>query len=129
MTTSFFRLYSEAIHQASASNDVVENLKTAVERGTTMYFCTRTHMMEPEALEMMLNFHIATATWLVQIATNCDSSYPIPFHPISFPLSENVPSYMACVPEFIVDNVADFMTFLLRISPRTLEVGNNHVIS
>lgn len=116
------RVYSDAVQQARGSDEVVQGIRNAVERGTTMYLSSRAHMMEPQTLEKMLNFYIATATWLVNVSTSGDHSV---FHPVSFPLPDHVPTCVSCVPEFIVDNVADFTSFLHRFSPQTLEMAGS----
>ena len=44
------------------------------------------------------------------------------FTGIEFPLSEDVPAAMACIPEFTADNIIDFMLFLKRFQDGVYEV-------
>lgn len=76
-------------------------------------------LTEPTLLEMSLNFHIATATWLAQVAVTSDVKS---FEPIKFPLPEQVPTALGYVPEFIMGNVTDFTMFLHRFKDQMYEV-------
>lgn len=87
--------------------------------GMTLYLCLKTALTEPRLLEMSFNFHLATATWLSEIAINEDCKT---FESVKFPLPEIVPSTLTCVPEFIMGNVTDFTLFLQRFKEDMYEV-------
>ena len=53
------------------------------------------------------------------MATSDDHSA---FTGIDFPLSEDAPVAMACIPEFTADNIIDFMLFLKRFQDSVYEV-------
>lgn len=60
------------------------------------YLSLRAVLMEPNQLAMLSQFHMATATWLVQVCLNTDlhnntTLAPMKFRPITFPLPETVP--------------------------------------
>lgn len=76
-------------------------------------------LTEPQLLQMTLNFHMATSTWLAQVARTSDVTG---FEPVSFPLPEQVPAVLGYVPEFIMGNVTDFTLFLHRFKDEMYEV-------
>lgn len=85
----------------------------------TLYLCMKAALTEPRLVEMSLNFHLATATWLSEIAINEDCKT---FEPVKFPLPKIVPLMLTCVPEFIMGNVTDFTLFLQRFKEDMYEV-------
>jgi ubiquitin conjugation factor E4 A len=84
-----------------------------------LFLCIKAALTEPQLLEMSMNFHIATATWLVQVAR---ANEVTSFEPITFPLPEQVPTALGYVPEFIMGNVTDFTMFLHRFKDDMYEV-------
>ena len=82
-------------------------------------------LSEPQMLDLCFNFHAATTSYLVQIATaGYSSSGSQTFAPIRFPLSEQVPAALSCVPEFVGENVIDFMLFTRRFKDSLYEVNS-----
>lgn len=125
------RMYAEMIQQGGSDSEPAQNVKNAVEQGTTMYLSARAHILEPEGLEAMLNFYWATSTWLVSVAINENPRNSFADIPLAFE-SDQASRSLSCVPEFIVENVADLVSFLRRFNPRTLEnVGESldHVMT
>ena len=85
-----------------------------------MFLCIKAALTEPQLLQMSMNFHIATATWLVQVAR---ANEVTSFEPVTFPLPEQVPTALGFVPEFIMGNVTDFTIFLHRFKDDMYEVS------
>lgn len=88
--------------------------------GMQFYLCMKAALTEPRLLEMTLNFHLATSTWLVQVARDNEVKK---FEPVTFPLPEQVPIALGYTPEFIMGNVTDFAMFLHRFKDELYEVG------
>lgn len=86
----------------------------------TLFLSLKAALTEPRLLEMSLNFHIATSTWLVQVATSDDLTK---FQPITFPLTEEAPISLAYFPEFIMGNVTNYTLFLHRFKDQMYEVS------
>lgn len=106
-------------------NDDVEPIRTVklqMEAGMQLFLCIKAALTEPQLLEMSMNFHIATATWLVQVARVNEVTS---FEPVTFPLPEKVPVALGYVPEFIMGNVTDFTMFLHRFKDEMYETGGN----
>lgn len=88
-----------------------ERIKEQMEKGMTRMLCVKTALTQSQMLELCFDFIIASARWLIQVATSSDFSG---FQPVTFPLSKKVPEVLACVPEFIAENIIDFLLFLRR---------------
>lgn len=84
-----------------------------------MYLSLKAALTVPELLDTSMKFHIATSSWLVQVA-RCDDVTE--FKPITFPLPQKVPNSLAYIPEFIMGNVTDFTMFLHRFKDEMYEV-------
>lgn len=117
--TRIQRLYEEARIQGGESSEVVVRLKENMERGVTKFLSYRTALLLPDTLDLMLNFHIATASWLVNTAISDNINK---FAPVQFPLPKNVSKNLGYIPEFVLENIADCSIFIKRFSPKTFEM-------
>lgn len=113
------RLYNEARGQGgNDSMEPVRQLKSKMEEGMTIYLSIRAALTEPKLLEMTLNFHIATSTWLSLVAMDDN---PQCFVDVQLPLPVQAPRCLACIPEFIMGNITDFTQFLHRFKDQVFE--------
>lgn len=125
--TQIQRVFMEVQEQGSFQSEVVQTIRQRLEREMTRCFSIRAALLEPHSLSLMVQFHVATAVWLVQVATDVIdedervSFMPVKLRDITFPLPEQVPSTLSCVPEFLIENTVGFLSFLRRFNPRTLE--------
>lgn len=87
--------------------------------GMTIYLSIRAAVTEPKFLEMSLNFHISTATWMCLVAVKDN---PQCFSDITLPLPDEAPKCLSCIPEFIMGNITDFTQFLHRFKDQVFEV-------
>lgn len=120
-------VYNEASLQSSNQNpDALEMLRKRMDRYMTQFLAMKAMLSENDFLEITLNFHIATAVWLNNLAINeNEMEASKAFKPISLPLSREFESKcLKSVPEFIVENVSDFVIFLRRFSDKTFGLPN-----
>lgn len=122
------RAYTDAQNQAGANSDVVQTIGERMELEMTRYLSLRAALLEPESLSKTAQLLVATAVWLVQVTLDVNSDQsprkyytPTQFRTVEFPLPEEVPATLSCVPEFLIENLASFLSFVRRFSPRTLE--------
>ena len=97
----------------------------------SIYLCEKAALTEPTLLELSFAFHVATATYLVGVATD-DAP---PTSPQGAAPSEHIPSKhtpegaalagLQALPEFLVENVQDFMIFLKRFKDTLFEVSQS----
>lgn len=122
------RAYSDVQNQAGVNSDVVQTIGERMEMDTTRYLSLRAALLEPQFLSLTAQLLVATAVWLVQVTLDVNydhsprKSYtPTQFRPVEFPLPEEVPTTLSCVPEFLIENLASFLSFVRRYSSVTLE--------
>nr|CAD7197323.1 unnamed protein product [Timema douglasi] len=117
----------EIQNSRSQNSNMLQTLEEQMKRLMTEYLSLRGALLETSAMEGMSHLHGATATWLVQVVVDEDSAedrehyFPGSLRPVHFPLSEHASPTLACVPEFLLENLASFLTFVRRFNPRTLE--------
>ncbi|XP_053392708.1 ubiquitin conjugation factor E4 A-like isoform X2 [Mercenaria mercenaria] len=116
--------YYQDMRQQYPNDDVepMRSVKLQMEKGMKLFLCNKAALTQPHLLEMSMNFHIATATWLVQVARVNEVTK---FEPVTFPLPEEVPTALGCMPEFIMGNVTDFTMFLHRFKDEMYESGGS----
>lgn len=118
------RLYEDAVRQAGENSQSVQPIKERMEHGMSQFLSYKAALLEPDNLELMLSFHSATSTWLTHIATCSEFER---FQAVLFPLPATNLHYLACVPEFIIDGLAEFVIFLRRFSTKTLELAGDEL--
>ncbi|KAJ9594013.1 hypothetical protein L9F63_014573, partial [Diploptera punctata] len=122
------RAFIDAQNQAGANAEVVRAIEERIEMEMTRFLSIRAALLEPQSLSLMAQLIVATAVWLVQVTYDVSTgetprkSYTLSqFRTVKFPLPEEVPLTLSCVPEFLIENTASFLSFVRRFSPRTLE--------
>ncbi|KAL8579420.1 hypothetical protein ACOMHN_026785 [Nucella lapillus] len=120
------RLYGEA-HAGVASDDdePVRSIKAQMEKGMTLFLSLKAALSETQLLEMSLNFHLATASWLCQVATQ---PYGTPtFHPVAFPLPSHTMPALGHIPEYVLGNLTDFVLFMHQFKPDMFTVAGDGI--
>ncbi|XP_020626137.1 ubiquitin conjugation factor E4 A-like [Orbicella faveolata] len=115
------QVYQDAAAHGS-EGVLVERLKVQFENSIIKQLSLKTHLLNPSLIELGLRFYIATASWLNQLALAGDSFDEMTsFKEVEIPLPTETPTGLLFVPEFIVENMADFIIFLRHFSEETLE--------
>ena len=83
------------------------------------YLNMKAAIFEPHLLWMGIDFHVATATWLVQVAKGDDLKK---FDQVTFPLPPEVPKSLCYVPEFVMSNITTYLLSLAHLNEGVLEV-------
>lgn len=99
-----------------------ERHKVQFENSIIKQLSLKTHLLNPTLIDLVLQFYIATASWLNQLALAGDNFEEITsFKEVEIPLPTETPAGLLFVPEFIVETMADFIIFLRHFSEDTLE--------
>ncbi|XP_035212964.1 ubiquitin conjugation factor E4 A-like [Stegodyphus dumicola] len=114
------RLYEETRAQGGESSEVGQRIKENMEKGMTKFLTYRTALLVPEILDLMLKFHIATATWLVKMSTREEFNV---FKTLRFPPPAETSYNLSYIPEFIIENTIDCTIFVQRYSQKTFEMA------
>ncbi|GFQ77316.1 ubiquitin conjugation factor E4 A [Trichonephila clavata] len=118
------RLYEETRLQGGEASEIGQQLKEKMERGMARFLSYRTALLVPETLHLMLKFHIATATWLINLSTNEDLNV---YRTSKFPPLNETSCNLSYVPEFILENIIDCTIFLKRFSTKSFELAGDHL--
>jgi hypothetical protein len=92
--------------------------------GLTAFLNIKTVLNEPHLLELSNALLTATCSWLVHLAS-CSTltEYDEQIARIQqLPLISKSTQYLSYTPEFIIENVIDFLTFLGRFNVQLFEV-------
>ncbi|XP_064635023.1 ubiquitin conjugation factor E4 A-like isoform X2 [Lineus longissimus] len=113
------RLFRDIQLQGATDLEPGQRVRERMDRGMTFYLCLKAALTEPRMLEMMGLLQTSTAKFLSHAASHKDRSQLLP---ISFPLCEEVPPCLTCLPEFVINNVIDYMIFLRRFKDENFEL-------
>ncbi|XP_038065651.1 ubiquitin conjugation factor E4 A-like isoform X3 [Patiria miniata] len=110
---------------AGGSNPAVERLREQMDIAMALFLSLKTALLEPQLIQHSWNLHLATARLLIQLATTDDRttlrtpSYPLP------PGEDggSAPPCLAYVPEFLAENLTNFLQFLRRFAEQKFEDG------
>ncbi|GAB6024251.1 hypothetical protein CHUAL_008947 [Chamberlinius hualienensis] len=122
------RAYADEVAASGENSPVAENIKKNLEQRSQFYFSSKAQLSEPNQLKMMLKFYAITSKWLINLSAGNDFSIN---HNITLPLDNSVNMNLSSVPEFIVENLTEFSTFLRRYAPSYFETedGNNYMVN
>lgn len=98
-------------------------------RGAAMkrYMGMRAALIDPGLLKPALEFHVASASYLVYIATGGDTMKA--FSTWTFPLEDNNYQLLGCLPEFVVDNIMDVIMITKRFKSTYFQVVHIPLLS
>ena len=116
------RAYQDA---QSQQREVAEEIQRTMDRLMTTYLSCKAALLVPEVIQLRLQFTIATSRWLCSVALRippCGTSL------LKFPLPEERNLLLACIPEFCISSVVDFVIFLSRFAPATLEEAGDNLV-
>ncbi|KAK0174457.1 hypothetical protein PV327_010224 [Microctonus hyperodae] len=120
------RLLNDA--SESGNSDVIDAIRQRLQMEMSKYLSMRACLLSPELLNLLSKFHSTSAFWLMQvyvdepnISDDIQSYCPLNLKSITFPMSDNVPQTLRCIPEFVVENTVGFVCFLRRFHPNTFE--------
>lgn len=92
----------------------------------TIFLNIKTVLNEPHLLELSNALFTATCSWLVHIAATAHPESADQIQQIRhLPLVDPPSRQLSFVPEFIVENITDYLTFLSRFNVQLFEVGGH----
>ncbi|UJR09047.1 hypothetical protein I4U23_013295 [Adineta vaga] len=114
--------FNDATRLHGANHEGSRRLEETMEQGMTAFLNIKTVLNEPRLLELSNAFLTATCSWLVHLAS-CDQSENVEqIQPIQrLPLSSKVNRELSFIPEFIMENITNYLTFLSRFNVKLFE--------
>lgn len=116
-------LYRDA--SAQGGSEVAQNVMEALKKQMPKYLCLQKLINEPNNDQMLLQFYEATSLWL----TRCASYIPDPKNPgkeisvseVNLPITTPAPNCLASIPEFVVENIVVYLTFIQHFEQQTID--------
>ncbi|KAH3871922.1 hypothetical protein DPMN_035137 [Dreissena polymorpha] len=99
----------DMMKEGSGYTRIVVLIKMQLNRELCWYYNMKAALTGFGLVKSCLSFHIATASWLVQIASRDEVT---DFREIALPLANEIPKILSYVPEFILSNFTMFISSL-----------------
>lgn len=116
-------LYRDA--QAQGGSGVAQNMTEALTRNMPKLLCLQKLINEPNNDQMLLQFFEGTSLWL----SHCASRIPDPKNPdneipvkeVNLPVETPAPQCLASIPEYILENIVVYLTFIQHFEQQAIE--------
>lgn len=116
-------LYRDA--QTQGGSEVAQNVMDALKTHMPKYLCLQKLINEPTNDQLLLQFYEATSLWLTQ----CASRIPDPANPsneinvpeVTLPITTAAPQCLASIPEFVVENIVVYLTFVHHFEDQNID--------
>ncbi|CAB3984152.1 Ubiquitin conjugation factor E4 A [Paramuricea clavata] len=119
-------VYNETRHQVT-SPEITDRIREQFEKGIAEQLSIKCQLLNPSFAETALRFYIATASWLVQVVIAQedldDMSYNEPILATQFETGRG----LRYIPEFVVENMVDFIMFLRLFKEEILETAGENL--
>jgi len=92
-------------------NEVTE-MKKWCEGMKQCILCFQAQLADPQLVSMCVRYYRLVARWLVATANPTPEGLPLP---------EKVPRLFAALPEFVMNDIAEFLKFVTHLAPQTFE--------
>ncbi|CAF3669246.1 unnamed protein product [Rotaria socialis] len=115
--------YQEASKLNGPNDENVQRLEQAMEKGLTAFLNIKTVLNEPFLLELSNALFTASCSWLVYLASlpeEVDSEETMKMIR-QLPLATKPNRQLSYIPEFIIENITDYLTFLGRFNVQLFE--------
>lgn len=112
--------------QGQASSSAAEMVQKRMEALMTRYLSLKAALLVPSAMEATMQLAAATSSWMVQVSLAPGMKLDR-IRDLGFPLREDVPALLKCVPEFTVENVCEHLLLARRFCPRHFEQNGDYL--
>lgn len=108
----------------------LDAMRQRMQRHMTKYMSLRCALMEPNTWSQLSKLNATTAWWLVQVAVHeappspADTYAPLQIIDVTMPVTAEPPDTLRCVPEFLLENVVNFVS----LTRRAITAGDTEVI-
>lgn len=114
--------YQDAQLQGSGA---AENIMQVLTAQMPQFLCLQNLIIEPANDQLLLQFYEATSLWLTQTASKIpdpnDPDKEINAPSIRLPITTTAPKILSSIPEFILENLVGYLTFIRNFSNQAIE--------
>jgi hypothetical protein len=120
--------YDDAVNSNGVNHEISRKLEERREQGLTIFFNFKTILNEPRLLELSNALFTATCSWLVHLALTSNDEHRSEGGEEEMKVLKKLPlkiepnRQLSYLPEFIMENIIDYLKFLGRFNVRFFEV-------
>eukprot|EP00092_Neocalanus_flemingeri_P008087 GFUD01008727.1.p1 GENE.GFUD01008727.1~~GFUD01008727.1.p1 ORF type:complete len:1041 (+),score=441.41 GFUD01008727.1:59-3181(+) len=111
------RLQSAYRDAAQVGGVAAEQVQARMEAAMQKYLSLKAALLEPSTMGQQTSLMASTASWLVSLAT-CSQEPCLPAGQVS---ESDSPPVLACVPEFVMENLCEHLLLVKRFNPGHFE--------
>lgn len=117
--------YQDAQAQGSGA---AENIMQVLKAQMPQFLCLQNLIIEPVNDQLLLHFYEATSIWLVQSAARIpdpdDPDKEVSANEIRLPITTTPPKILSSIPEFILENIVGYLTFIRHFASQAIETDS-----
>ncbi|GAA5833631.1 hypothetical protein JCM3766R1_002595 [Sporobolomyces carnicolor] len=103
--------------EAQALN-AIDRYKKKIEQWKSHLLCYEVQLLDPEYLAKCIGYTNLMMAWLVRLV---DPKGKHPHQKIEFPLPNKTPDVFRMLPEFLIEDITEFLSFASKYAPQALE--------
>lgn len=115
---------------AQNGGDLAANMLRMLTTQTQQFLCLQHAIIEPVNDQLILQFYEVTAVWLTQVTANLSATdknapakgyAPQTIHEIQLPITGPVSKFLKSIPEFVIENIVNYLTFSRHFETQAIE--------
>ncbi|GAA5912608.1 ubiquitin conjugation factor core domain-containing protein [Sporobolomyces salmoneus] len=96
----------------------IDRYKKKIEQWKSHLLCYEVQLLDPEYLAKCIGYMNLMMAWLVRLV---DPKGKHPHQKIEFPLPNKTPEVFRMLPEFLIEDITEFLSFTSKYAPQALE--------
>ncbi|GAA6010598.1 hypothetical protein JCM11491_002989 [Sporobolomyces phaffii] len=96
----------------------IDRYKKKIEQWKSHLLCYEVQLLDPEYLAKCIGYTNLMMSWLVRLV---DPKGKHPHQKIEFPLPNETPEIFRMLPEFLIEDITEFLSFTSKYAPEALE--------
>ncbi|GAA5939856.1 ubiquitin-ubiquitin ligase UFD2 [Sporobolomyces koalae] len=96
----------------------IERYKKKIEQWKSHLLCYEVQLLDPDYLSKCVSYTNLMMSWLVRLV---DPNKKHPHQKIQFPLPNETPELFRMLPEFLIEDITEFLSFTSKYAPQVLE--------
>jgi len=105
--------YRDVVDGGGGGN-AAEDIQRRMEESMQKFLTIKAALLEPSTLEKQTSLVAGTSSWLVKLVTESAS-------PSNIQNQTDVPAVLACIPEFVIENICEHILLIRRFNPAQFE--------
>ncbi|KZT60276.1 hypothetical protein CALCODRAFT_429528 [Calocera cornea HHB12733] len=104
---------------------MIDKLQKDLDDHQSRILAYQVQLFDPEMVNQLVSYSSLVMQWLIRLV---DPAKQHPAVPVKLPLPETVPDSFKVLPEYLVEDIADFYAAILRVVPHLLEFAGRREI-